>query len=229
MVGLAGASSLGAIADVLEGANVLGGGVWNSGRNHGEKRMMQPAHVDFQRRVVELFSLLTSREVPYVLVGGVALLKYVEGRNTKDIDLLLPPKWLEKLPEILVAERDRDFVRGVFGGVPVDLLLTSDPVFRLVHERHATTHGFHEMEVRCATVEGLILLKLYALPSLFRLADGQRIALYEADLTMLIERYRPNLEPILTALEPYLDIGQLHELRNIIADIQRRIDRIQPK
>ena len=83
------------------------------------------------------------------------------------------------------------------------------------------------MDVLCATVEGLVLLKLYALPSLYRQGDGQRIALYEADLTMLMERHRPNLEPLLSVIEPYVEPGQLHELRNIVADIQKRIDRIR--
>jgi hypothetical protein len=39
--------------------------------------------------VAELFALLQKRRVDYVLVGGVALLAYVEGRNTEDIDLVI--------------------------------------------------------------------------------------------------------------------------------------------
>ncbi len=39
--------------------------------------------------VQELFTVLEEREIDYVLVGGIALLHYVEGRNTQDIDLLM--------------------------------------------------------------------------------------------------------------------------------------------
>jgi hypothetical protein len=39
-------------------------------------------------QVQQLFDLLDQRKTDYVLVGGIALLTYVEGRNTQDIDLL---------------------------------------------------------------------------------------------------------------------------------------------
>lgn len=42
--------------------------------------------------VARLFALLEDRKIEYVLVGGVAMLQYVEGRNTQDIDLILAPK-----------------------------------------------------------------------------------------------------------------------------------------
>ena len=38
--------------------------------------------------VSRFFSLLSERQIDYVLVGGIALLQYVEGRNTEDIDLI---------------------------------------------------------------------------------------------------------------------------------------------
>ena len=39
--------------------------------------------------VSRLFALLHERQVEYLLVGGVALLQYIEGRNTEDIDLIM--------------------------------------------------------------------------------------------------------------------------------------------
>jgi len=41
--------------------------------------------------VTRFFALLRERQIEYVLVGGIALLQYVEGRNTEDIDLIMPP------------------------------------------------------------------------------------------------------------------------------------------
>jgi len=41
------------------------------------------------RHLFALLALLDEREIEYVLVGGVALLNYVEGRNTQDIDLIV--------------------------------------------------------------------------------------------------------------------------------------------
>ena len=61
--------------------------------------------------VQRLFDLLEEREVPYVLVGGIAMLVYVEGRNTQDIDLIVPRDALENLPEIVIEDDNPDFAR----------------------------------------------------------------------------------------------------------------------
>jgi len=45
----------------------------------------------------------------------------------------------------------------------VDLLLTKNPLFKIVAEKFATKHPFEELSVPMATVEGMILLKLFAL------------------------------------------------------------------
>ena len=47
--------------------------------------------------VQDLFAVLEQRKIDYVLVGGIALLYYVEGRNTQDLDLLMALSSLEKL------------------------------------------------------------------------------------------------------------------------------------
>jgi hypothetical protein len=46
--------------------------------------------------VARFFSLLRERQIDYVLVGGIALLQYVEGRNTEDIDLIMAVSALER-------------------------------------------------------------------------------------------------------------------------------------
>jgi hypothetical protein len=176
--------------------------------------------------ILDLFGLLDDRHIPCVLVGGVALLKYIDGRNTEDLDFLLPPDALLQLPELVASKREHDAVRAQFRGVRVDLLLTTDPVFKLVFETHSTTHRFQEVQVRCATVEGLLLLKLYALPSLYRQGDTQRIAIYETDILMLADRYRPSLTEVLQSLRPYVDEGAMAELGTIIFDIEQRIARM---
>lgn len=38
----------------------------------------------------DFFSILEQRYLKYVLAGGIALLYYIEGRNTQDLDLLMP-------------------------------------------------------------------------------------------------------------------------------------------
>ncbi len=71
--------------------------------------------------VSNLFRLLDERQIDYVLVGGIALLSYVEGRNTDDIDLIVTVASLDRLPEIGLTSRDMYFARGQFQGLQIDL------------------------------------------------------------------------------------------------------------
>ncbi len=216
-------TSIRTIGEVLHAAHVLGHRAWNG---EGNGNMSEENESTLGSDVVGMFSLLRDRNVRYLLVGGVALLKYIDGRNTQDIDLLISLESLQSLPEIRLTDRNPSFARGSFNTLRVDLLLTSNPLFSRVEKDFATTHKFNEMDVRCATVEGLILLKLYALPALYRAGDGQRIAIYETDVLMLCQRYRPSIEPLLEIVRPHVDPAEFDELRNIVSDIDRRLARM---
>ena len=177
--------------------------------------------------VARLFRLLSEREIEYALVGGIALLQYVEGRNTEDIDLVLAPASLDRLPEIEIASKDADFARGNFGAVRVDLLLTSNSLFEKVRQSYVTNQRFVEQEVPCATVEGLLLLKMYALPSLYRQGSFARVGLYENDIATLIHDYKPDVDPLLQELALHLSDADLAEIHSIIAEIRERIERFE--
>lgn len=53
--------------------------------------------------VKRLFAIFDQRRIDYVLVGGVALLNYVECRNTQDIDLIMASSDLTTVPEIEIV------------------------------------------------------------------------------------------------------------------------------
>lgn len=178
-------------------------------------------------QVEQLFDLLEERKVDYVLVGGIALLTYVKGRNTQDIDLIMTFPSLEKLPEIEIESQDMYFVRGKFGELQIDILLTKNPLFSQVEKEFVTENQFLERKVRCATVEGLLLLKLYALPSLYRQGSFERVGIYENDIATLLYAYQPKLEPLTTKLEKYLNDTDMKEIGEIISDIQKRIQRFR--
>lgn len=213
------------IAEILNAATTLSNSAWN-GKSFAEKSMIPGAQENLRHDLTNLFKLIHERQLPYVLVGGLAILAYVDGRNTQDVDLVLSLESLRKLPEIVLSDCTSEFGRGLFGSLRVDVLLSSNPLFKLVQEKYAATRHFLETDVRCASVEGLILLKLYALPSLYRQGDGQRIGLYENDIFMLRERYRPKIEVLLQTLKPFVDEDTLHELQTIMTDIQHRIERV---
>ena len=179
--------------------------------------------------VARFFSLLRERDIDYVLVGGIALLQYVEGRNTEGIDLIMAVSALEQLPELTLETRDGDFARGKFGNLKVDVLLTSNPLFDEVRKRYTTSKRFVEQEILCVTVEGLILLKLYALPSLYRQGNFTRVGLYENDVATLMHIHNPPLESILNELAQYLNAGDLEQVKQIIEEIQQRLRRFDER
>jgi hypothetical protein len=193
--------------------------------NFGNPRGATVSDSSILDTVDRLFALLDERRIGYLLVGGIALLQYVEGRNDEIIDLILSPSALDKLPEIAVTGQEEGFARGTFEGLQVDLLLTSNPLFDIVARKYGTTQPFVERAIPCATVEGLILLKLYALPSLYRQGNLVRVALYETDLLALIHRYRPPLESLFQELAPHVSAQDLSALRKIAAGIEERIAR----
>jgi hypothetical protein len=179
--------------------------------------------------VARFFSLLSERHIEYVLVGGIALLQYVEGRNTEDIDLIMAVSSLEQVPEVVVETRDEDFARGRFSDLKVAVLLTSNPLFEQVRNSYTTTQSFVEQDIPCATVEGLILLKLYALPSLYRQGNFTRVGLYENDVATLLHAHNPPVAPLLDELSRYLSERDTIQVKQIVSEIQQRISRFEQR
>jgi hypothetical protein len=71
----------------------------------------------------------------------------------------------------------------------------------------------------------LILLKLYALPSLYRQGSFSQVSLYENDIAILLHDFQPALEPLLAVLEPHLDASDLQEIGTILDEVKERIKR----
>jgi hypothetical protein len=187
-----------------------------------EEAPLQPA-MPVPQDAMDLFRLLAERRVDYLLVGGMAMLTYVKGRNTKDVDLLMSVAALEQLPELKVEDRNDFFARGKFRSIQVDLLLTKNPLFKIVAEKFATKHPFEELTVPTATVEGMVLLKLFALPSLYRQFDWERIHVYESDVKTLLALHKPATEPLFALLEKHILPADLKELKKIVSGEQQRV------
>lgn len=176
--------------------------------------------------VEQLFNILAERQIDYLLVGGIALLSYIEGRNTQDIDFILARSDLDTLPELSILEENRDFARSTFDTLQVNLLLTSNKLFKLVRDRYATERQFGNRTIRCATVEGLVLLKFFALPSLYRQGQFNKVTIYENDITQLLLNYSINLSELFKILAGYIIPTDLEELQSTANDIQARIQRL---
>lgn len=203
-------------------SDIIRNGIVFDFKNWGLARMNED---DLKTMVDRLFSLLDERRINYVLVGGVALLQYLEGRNTQDIDLIMATSSLERLPEIEIVRQDENFVRGMFEGLQIDIRLTRNPLFAHIQQVHTASMPFAERKIMTATVRGLILLKLYALPSLYRQGDFARVGLYENDVATLLFAYRPDEQAILDELKPFVSAADMEEIRSIMDDLRGRFTR----
>lgn len=205
------------IADIIRNGLVFDVKNWGNSMETG----------DLLAAVDTLFSTLESRQIEYLLVGGIAMLSYVEGRNTQDIDFILSKQALDNLPELAVIEENRDFIRGNVGSLQVDILLTQNKLFELVNQQYAVEKQFGNRMIRCATVEGLLILKFYALPSLYRQGDFGRVSLYENDITQLLLKYSVELEKIFSVLSTHLLRSDVQAIQETARDIQSRIQRFK--
>ncbi|MCX6058096.1 MAG: hypothetical protein NTW69_08100 [Chloroflexi bacterium] len=177
--------------------------------------------------VQDFFAVLEQRKIDYVLVGGIAILHYVEGRNTQDLDLLMAVSSLEKLPELKVSSRDTDFVRANYNKLQIDILLTQNPLFKKVHSEYSSVQKFLDRDIPLATVEGLLLLKLYALPSLYQQGNFARVGIYENDIATLLHYYQPDMPSLISELSKYVNENDLSEIKSVVSDIQNRIKRFK--
>lgn len=185
--------------------------------------------VDFAQNILQsvpkLFDLLEERGVEYVLVGGIAMLAYVEGRNTQDIDLIVASADVAKLPEIRIEDSNQEFARGWFGDLRVDYLFTKEKLFETIRKKYTTKKQFAERSVTCATVDGLLLMKLFALPDKYRRGHFDRVELYENDVRTLMRMFKPNMPPLLDELAKHMLPSDVDEIRQIVSDIEDRIAR----
>lgn len=178
------------------------------------------------RTVDRLFEELDSSGVPYLLVGGIAMLTYVEGRNTEDIDLIMRRPDVSNLEQMVITEENRDFVRADYQGLQIDLLLTQNALFEQVQQNYKTEIQWGNRCIPCATPQGLVILKFYALPSLYRQGKFDRAALYETDILQLAYNYNVALESAIVVVDPHLIPSDRSEIREIARDIEQRRQRM---
>lgn len=206
------------IGDVIRNAVVFNIKNWLGGMMNSDSLIQS---------VQDFFTLLEQRKIDYVLVGGIAILHYIEGRNTQDLDVLMAVSSLEKLPELKVSSQDMYFVRANYNELQIDILLTQNPLFKKVHSQYSKVESFLDRNIPLATVEGLLLLKLYALPSLYRQGNFARVGIYENDIATLLHDYQPDVSPLLSELSQHMNESDLVEIKGVVSDIQKRIKRFK--
>lgn len=174
--------------------------------------------------VRSLFTDLSSPGISHLLVGTLAMLQHVDGRTTRDIDLIIEFEDLDKLSGFRTGEREEWSATGTVGPLCLKLLFTANPFFANVLRDHAESRRLPDVPIRCATPEGIVLLKLFALPSLYRQGKVQRAALYESDILQLLLHQPRDPEGILLQLQAHMPASDINALRKILHEIQQRIN-----
>jgi hypothetical protein len=74
----------------------------------------------------------------------------------------------------------------------------------------------------------LILLKLFALPSLYRQFDYDRVAIYEGDVLQLLARTSSSDEELLAVLRSHIELdSDIEQLGNILQELRAKLKRIR--
>ena len=119
------------------------------------------------------------------------------------------------------------FARGQFKGLQIYFLLTRNPLFARFQRAYATNQQFLEQDITSATVEGLVLLKLYALPSLYRQGNFARVGLYENDIATLLYYHQPNMAVVEQELTTFVSSSDFEAIQDALTEITKRIARFQ--
>lgn len=140
--------------------------------------MGSPPNPDFQGLIARVSRSLEEREIPFMLIGGQAVLLHGEPRLTQDVDVTLgvSPDRVQEILEIVEAarlvvlpEEPAAFARETFvlpaeepeTGLRVDFIFSTTPYESQAIDR-AVRVEMEGVEVPFAAVEDLLLHKLFA-------------------------------------------------------------------
>jgi hypothetical protein len=124
-----------------------------------------------------------------------------------------------------ITDQNIFFARGKYQDLQIDFLLTKNPLFAHVQRAYTVNQPFFERTIPSATVEGLVLLKLYALPSLYRQGDFSRVGIYENDVATLMFYHKPNMAKLVEELKLFVSEQELAAIEDIIRDLEQRLKR----
>ena len=172
--------------------------------------------------VIKFLNLLEEKEVDFAIVGGIAYLAYIQDRNTKDLDILLSVKELEKIiDDVDVVNKDANFTNAVFEGLKIDFLKTSNSLFEYVKKYETTEYDFEEGLYPIANLNRLILMRFDAIIDLYQKGNFNKIIRYESDLQFLTINFEIDWEHIWKVCEKFFTEGQISEFQKMVTEWQK--------
>jgi hypothetical protein len=210
---------------VVDIARVITDATQSRWTSKAQAHVVNPASIP--KDTEKFLDALEAANVPYLLVGGIALLQYIDGRNTQDIDFILALDDAKKIVGLEIRDSNEFFAQAFYGDLQVDILRPANPLFQKVLDSEITVSEFEGRSLNTVSPKGLIILKLYALPSLYRQGDITRAAIYESDITALLNAHPSPHQELLSALSDHLIKSDLTEVSKILDEISRKLSRFQ--
>ncbi len=174
-------------------------------------------------QLISFITLLDAKGIEYALVGGAALLTMDDcKRPTDDFDFIIAKADIEQVEELeressdFLEERlgQRNFGPYLYQGIRINALYRDNPIFEYVMRNCLDSTLVEGKEITRATPEGIILLKLYALPRLYQQGQQRRAVTYENDiLGLLLQPIEVSFDRLLEVLSGELLPNQIGELR----------------
>ncbi len=177
-------------------------------------------------QLTAFIELLEAKNIAYALVGGAALMTIDDcARPTDDFDFIIAKNDIEQVEELEKESSDPNFGRYLYQGTRIDALYRNNPIFEYVMTHCLDSVAIGDKEIVRASPEGIILLKLYALPSLYQQGQQRRAMTYENDISgLLMQCSGVNFDKMFKVLARELLPSQVDELKNILEDCQRRVN-----
>ena len=208
------------IKEIIYAANAFNTQNWMNGHKMNPDNL--PKSVD------NFLKLLAQNKIDIVIVGGIALLSYMQDRNTQDLDLIISKSDFAKISPVLnVLESDDNFANcETLDGLKVDFLFTDNAIFNYVKKVFCQKRIYQEGSFFIATVEGLVLMKLYAWADLYlngKLFNDKyfltKSLRYKNDIEVLLLNYEVNLIPLKNILKKNLEASKFELVENLIKDL----------
>jgi hypothetical protein len=172
--------------------------------------------------VTKFLRLMDELDVEFCIVGGIAYLAYIQDRNTKDLDILISVKELNKIiGYVEVVSEDANFTNTLFEGLKIDFLKTSNRLFEYVQRNEVTTYEFAEGTFPVATINGLILMRFDSIIDLYQKGKFTKALYYERDLQVLTVGFDIDWNQIWSVSKNFFTDGQIDEFKKMISDWQK--------
>ncbi len=210
------------IKEIIYSANAFNTQNWLNGNKMNPDNL--PKSVD------NFLKLLAQNKIDIVIVGGIALRYYIKTRHKEDLDLIISRADFAKIsPTLNILESDDNFANcETTDGLKVDFLFTDNAIFSYVKKAFCQKRTYQEGSFFIATVEGLVLMKLYAWADLYlngKLFNDKyfltKSLRYKNDIEVLLLNYEINLIPLQRILKKNLEASKFELVENLIKELSK--------